>query len=124
MLDALLAYRFGLGRVLSFPIAIGATFYFSNELGWPWYFSYSAGIAVLLIVPVLWVIVLGFLVACRSAIAWVLALVSTISASVYMSDQLGWPWYFWSPTALVIFIAVPALWGIFLGLLERRTRRW
>src|SRR5260221_14634126 len=69
MLDALLAYRFGLGRVLSFPIAIGATFYFSNELGWPWYFSYSAGIAGLLIVPVLWVIVLGFLVACRSAIA-------------------------------------------------------
>jgi hypothetical protein len=61
MLDTLLAYRFGVARVVRVLAGIGAAFYFKNSLGWPWYYWSPAAIAVLLVAPVFWGIFLGLL---------------------------------------------------------------
>lgn len=61
MLGTLLAYRFGMARLLSLVAAFGLTFYLANIRGWPWWAWGPAGAATLLVVPLFWGIFLGLL---------------------------------------------------------------
>lgn len=61
MLDALLANRFGVARILSWTIAAGLAFYLARYQEWSWWAWTLAGAAVLLVVPLLWGVLLGTL---------------------------------------------------------------
>jgi hypothetical protein len=61
MLNALLARRFWIARILRWIVGAGVMFYLVNSWGWRLWSATLAGIVALFFTPLLWGIFLGIL---------------------------------------------------------------
>ena len=66
---------------------------------------------------------LDTLLAARFGIARAMSLIIAVGASTYLSVFCGWVWWQWSLVGIAALLFVPILWGIFLGILEKRRMR-